>query len=111
MFKDVSQQHDHNMVTISVNDTVLQVPDSYSVAAALLANGYRTNRRSGVSGEQRGSYCLMGVCFECLVEINGQPNQQGCMTQVIDGMSIRFQPHCGEEPLTQSVEQEQSRCK
>ncbi len=111
MFKDVSQQDNHKMVSISVNDAVLQVPDSYSVAAALLAHGYRTNRRSGVSGEQRGSYCLMGVCFECLVQINGQPNQQGCMTQVVDGMSIRFQPHCGEQPQTQSVEQEQSRCK
>lgn len=109
MFKDVSQQN-NSMVSISVNDTELQVPDSYSVAAALLANGYRTNRRSGVSGERRGSYCLMGVCFECLVEINGQPNQQGCMTQVVDGMSIRFQHHCDEEPLTQSVEQVQSRC-
>lgn len=32
---------------------------------------------------------MMGACFECLVEIDGVPNQQACMTQVQQGMTIR----------------------
>ncbi len=91
MFKDVSQQAAPSMVVISVNDTELSVPAGYTVAAALLANGYRANRTSNVSEEKRGPYCMMGVCFECLVEINGIPNQQGCMTNIEEGMLIRLQ--------------------
>jgi predicted molibdopterin-dependent oxidoreductase YjgC len=34
---------------------------------------------------------MMGVCFECLVEIDGSPNHQACMTTVRDGMSIKIQ--------------------
>jgi predicted molibdopterin-dependent oxidoreductase YjgC len=39
---------------------------------------------------------MMGVCFECLVEIDGQTNQQGCLVRVRDGMRIRRQvPEAG----------------
>ena len=31
----------------------------------------------------------MGVCFECLIEVDGRPNVQGCMTQVSEGMVLR----------------------
>jgi NADH dehydrogenase/NADH:ubiquinone oxidoreductase subunit G len=34
---------------------------------------------------------MMGVCFECLVEIDGIPNQQACMTPVKEGMQVRLQ--------------------
>jgi predicted molibdopterin-dependent oxidoreductase YjgC len=33
----------------------------------------------------------MGVCHECLVEIDGKPNQQACLTTVRDGMRIKKQ--------------------
>ncbi len=42
-----------------------------SVAAALFAAGSGLARRSAVSGEPRAPYCMMGVCFECLAEIDG----------------------------------------
>ncbi|MEO2044061.1 MAG: (2Fe-2S)-binding protein, partial [Nitrospinaceae bacterium] len=41
--------------------------------------------------EPRAAYCFMGICFECLLEINGQRNQQGCMIPVSDGMQIKRQ--------------------
>jgi predicted molibdopterin-dependent oxidoreductase YjgC len=59
-----------------------------SVAAALLANGVTACRRSPVSGAPRAPYCLMGVCFECLVQIDGAPNRQGCMVPVAEGMAV-----------------------
>lgn len=50
--------------------------------------------RSAVSGEPRAPLCMMGVCFECLVEIDGQKNQQACLLRVRSGMTIRRQfPH------------------
>ena len=48
-------------------------------------------RLSSVSAEPRAPLCMMGVCFECLVEIDGQTNQQGCLIRVRDGMRIRRQ--------------------
>ena len=62
-----------------------------SVAAALLASGVREFRETPVSGAPRAPYCMMGVCFDCLVEIDGLPNRQACLTVAADGMQIRRQ--------------------
>ena len=40
-----------------------------------------------MSGEKRAPYCLMGTCFECLMEIDGIANRQACMTIVAEGMT------------------------
>jgi predicted molibdopterin-dependent oxidoreductase YjgC len=34
---------------------------------------------------------MMGVCFDCLVEIDGVGNRQACLTLVADGMQVRRQ--------------------
>jgi predicted molibdopterin-dependent oxidoreductase YjgC len=34
---------------------------------------------------------MMGVCFDCLMEIDGEANQQACMTTVRDGMRVARQ--------------------
>jgi len=47
-----------------------------NVAAALLAAGHLTLRTTPVSGAPRAPFCMMGACFDCLVEIDrrrGQP--------------------------------------
>ncbi|MGH8778206.1 (2Fe-2S)-binding protein [Paraburkholderia sp.] len=78
-------------VDIWFNDEPLRVPGGRSVAAALLAAGIDRFRATPVSGEPRAPYCMMGVCFECLVEIDGVPSRQSCMVAVRDGMRIRSQ--------------------
>ena len=62
-----------------------------SVAATLFAAGLPSCRTTPVTGVPRGPYCMMGVCFDCLVVIDGRPNQQGCMVLVRDGMVIERQ--------------------
>lgn len=62
-----------------------------SVAAALLAAGVTTLRETPVSGTPRAPYCMMGVCFDCLVEIDGVGNRQACLTMVSEGMQVRRQ--------------------
>ena len=62
-----------------------------TVAAALLAGGHWQFRTSPVSGAPRGPFCMMGVCFECLVEIDGVANRQACMTEARDGMRVKRQ--------------------
>lgn len=62
-----------------------------SVAAALLAAGVSHLRESPVDESARAPYCMMGVCFECLVEIDGRQNQQSCLTRASPGMIIKRQ--------------------
>ena len=62
-----------------------------TVAAALLAGEVGAFRTTPVTGAPRAAHCMMGVCFECLVEIDGVPNRQACLTEAVDGMQIRRQ--------------------
>ncbi len=55
-----------------------------SVAAALTEAGHRAFRQTA-KGEARGMFCGMGVCQDCLVTIDGVPNQRACMTPARDG--------------------------
>ena len=61
-----------------------------SVAAAVLAQSGDATRQTG-KGTPRAAFCMMGVCFECLMEVDGQPNVQACQTPVRDGMVLRRQ--------------------
>jgi hypothetical protein len=62
-----------------------------TVSATLLASGLDARRATAVSGAPRLPYCMMGVCFDCLVTIDGVGNRQGCLVPVSAGMSIEVQ--------------------
>ena len=78
-------------VEIHIDGQPTQAREGESVAAALLAAGLRSCRTTPISGAPRAPYCMMGVCFECLVEIDGVPNRQSCQIPVHSGMQIRRQ--------------------
>ncbi|WP_417829573.1 (2Fe-2S)-binding protein [Thalassospira sp.] len=80
-----------NPIHIEFEGQTITVEKGETVAAALMLAGHRKFRESSVTQEDRGPFCLMGVCFECLVEIDGFPNRQACMTVAEDGMKIRVQ--------------------
>ena len=79
------------MVTVEVEGQPLQVPAAATAAAAAMLAGLASTRASPVNGEPRAPYCMMGVCFECLLVIDGEPSQQGCMVTVREGMRIQRQ--------------------
>ena len=62
-----------------------------SVAAALLAAGMTSFRETPVTGSARGPLCLMGACFDCLVEVEGVQNVQACLTEVTPGLRVSMQ--------------------
>ncbi|OGO31428.1 MAG: hypothetical protein A2136_10045 [Chloroflexi bacterium RBG_16_54_11] len=51
-----------------------------TIAVALLAAGWKMFRHTNLSGEPRGMYCGMGLCYDCLVTVNGHPNVRACVT-------------------------------
>jgi predicted molibdopterin-dependent oxidoreductase YjgC len=78
-------------LNLRFEDQPIAAQEGDSVAAALLAANVGSFRDTPVSGAPRGPYCMMGVCFDCLIEIDGVPNRQACLTAAVDGMVIRRQ--------------------
>lgn len=66
--------------TISLNGEILTAYPGETLATVLLANGKRVFRHSQTKGDPRGLYCGMGICFECLVTVNGRANVRACQT-------------------------------
>ncbi|HEY1795931.1 MAG TPA: (2Fe-2S)-binding protein [Stellaceae bacterium] len=78
-------------VAVTVEGRPLHVPAGATAAAAFFLAGLPSIRETSVRGTPRAPYCLMGVCYDCLAEIDGIPNRQACMVTVRDGMRIRRQ--------------------
>lgn len=62
-----------------------------TIAAALIASGRRTLRHSQKHDAPRGIFCGMGICFECLMTVDGVPNVRSCVTYVKPGMKVETQ--------------------
>ena len=56
-----------------------------TVGGALLAAGVRSWRTTRFEGKPRGLFCGIGVCFDCLVTVNGEPNVRACLAPVAEG--------------------------
>ena len=62
-----------------------------SVAAALLAANQRALRKTRFNNNDRGVFCGIGVCFDCLVVIDGIANQRACLIEAKPGMKVQTQ--------------------
>ncbi|WP_259400250.1 (2Fe-2S)-binding protein [Roseovarius sp. SCSIO 43702] len=78
-------------VRVWFDGTPLDLPEGANLAGALLVAGVSRFRDTPVSGAPRGPFCMMGACFDCLVEIDGV-TRQACMTEVRDGLHISRAP-------------------
>ncbi len=97
MFRRISPSGPSVALTVDGEPVTAALGDS--VAAAMLLAGHLAFRRSAIDGGDqgtprgapRGPHCMIGNCFDCLVEIDGVPNRQACLTVVRDGMAVRRQ--------------------
>ena len=90
MFRPISVPDRSGLVTIDVDGRSLQVRPGVSVALAIMEADIVPLRHTAVSVSPRSPLCLMGTCFECLCEIDGQHSVQSCMIEVADGMRVRL---------------------
>ncbi len=97
MFKRL-EETPQQTVTVIIDGRPYQVPAGESAAAAVLASGIRHTRTTPISGAARAPLCLMGVCYECLMVIDGQPNRRACQERVHEGMQIELQQGVGKLP-------------
>lgn len=90
MFRRLSEARGTE-VSVTIDGREFRARAGDSVAAAMLAAGFDHCRTTPVSGAPRAPFCMMGVCFDCLVTVDGAGNRQGCMVRVREGMRIETQ--------------------
>lgn len=94
MFKRLDS-HPEKCVTITIDGKPFEAAAGETVAAAVLLSGIGYTRTTPVSDAPRAPFCLMGVCYECLMVIDGQPNRRACQEYVVEGMRIERQHGAG----------------
>jgi len=82
-------------VEVTINGEVVRAYEGETIGAVLAASGMRRIRCSQERQDPRGLYCCMGLCYECLVTVDGQPNVRACVTPVQAGQQITFQEGLG----------------
>ena len=87
MFERLPEPAPAGMVTVTLDGDAMRVPGDLTAAAVVLLHG-SISRTTPVSGSPRAPFCMMGVCFDCLMEIDGVPNRQACLVTVAEGMRI-----------------------
>ena len=97
MFKRLDKNPE-KLVSITINGKPFDVPAGETVAAAVLASDISHTRTTPVSNTARAPFCLMGLCYECLMVINGSANQRACKEYVTEGMIIESQHGSGAQP-------------
>jgi hypothetical protein len=83
------------MSSFSFAGKQIEAEPGQSIGAALLAAGHRSWRTTRIGGAPRGLFCGIGICFDCLVTVNGRPNVRACLAEVRDGDEVLPQQGTG----------------
>ncbi len=75
-------------VRFSFDGTPLEAPRGMTIGGALLANGIVSWRRTRADGRPRGIFCGIGVCFDCLVDVDDRRAVRACLVPVRDGDGV-----------------------
>ncbi|HSU70636.1 MAG TPA: (2Fe-2S)-binding protein [Micrococcaceae bacterium] len=73
---------------LTIDGSPIPARPGQTVGAALTDAGIRSWRSTRVAGKPRGLFCGIGVCFDCLLTVNGVPNQRACLVPAQDGMCL-----------------------
>lgn len=99
----------HAPVRLRFDGAEIEALAGETIAAALAASDIVSVRQAR-SGAPRGPFCGMGACFDCLVTVDGRPNQRACLTKVADGMEVLSEPVAGPPVDAPAVAAEEIAC-
>ena len=86
-------------ITFAFDGREMTAEAGQTIAAALLATGVRSWRTTRVEGRPRGLFCGIGICFDCLVTVNGEASRRACLTEVQPGDRVETQEGAGRADL------------
>ena len=75
-----------NQITFTLDGMAANAPEGTNLGA-FLHLGHDGHLRDTENGAPRGLYCGMGVCFDCVVLIDGRP-ERACLTTITPGMKV-----------------------
>jgi len=75
-------------VTFSFNGRDFQCESGQTMAAALIAADQRELRSTRFGSEPRSIFCGIGICYDCVVVVDGIANQRSCLVEVKSGMRV-----------------------
>ena len=78
-------------VTITIDGKPLECQSGLTLSAAMYLDGQRIMRTTPRDGLKRSVFCGMGVCYDCLVKVDGRANVRACQTVVVEGMEVLTQ--------------------
>ncbi|MHA3701064.1 (2Fe-2S)-binding protein [Jatrophihabitans sp. YIM 134969] len=87
------------MTTFDFDGRTIPFTDGQTVAAALVAAGTYSWRTTRFGGKPRGVFCGIGVCFDCLVVVDGRPDQRACLAPATAGAVVATQDGAGHDDL------------
>ncbi|HEX8093719.1 (2Fe-2S)-binding protein [Jatrophihabitans sp.] len=87
------------MTAFTFDDRPIDFVEGQSVGAALINAGIYSWRVTRRAGTRRGLFCGIGVCYDCLVTVNGAPNQRACQVAAATGMAVTTQTGTGHDDL------------
>lgn len=87
------------MTAFRFDDRDIDFTAGQTVGAALINAGIYSWRVTRRHGTPRGLFCGIGVCFDCLVDIDGTPNQRACQVSAAAGLIVTTQTGTGHDDL------------
>jgi hypothetical protein len=72
-------------IEISLDGEPITGVAGQSIAGVVLASGRLAWRRTSVDGRPRGLFCGIGVCFDCIVMVNGERDVRACQRRAAAG--------------------------
>jgi len=76
------------LVSFTFNGAVVKCEQGQSIAAAVINTGTLTLRTTRFGEEPRSIFCGIGICFDCVVVIDGVANQRSCLIAANPGMKV-----------------------
>lgn len=78
-------------LTVTIDGAPVPGLSGQTIAGVLLGSGRLSWRTASVSGRPRGVFCGIGVCFDCIAEVNGERDVRTCQRRAADGDVVRSQ--------------------
>jgi predicted molibdopterin-dependent oxidoreductase YjgC len=78
-------------LTINLDGAALDGRPGQTIAGVILASGRTTWRQTSRGALPRGLFCGIGVCFDCLVTVNGDRDVRACQRRAADGDVVESQ--------------------
>ncbi len=84
-------------LTLTVDGEMITGVLGQSIAGIIMAGDRLGFRHTAKLNRPRGVFCGIGVCFDCLVEVNGLSDVRACQRKASDGDVVvtRHDPELG----------------